>query len=124
MVKMSHLGAAMYLYDRVQLVPENQLGETPAPTPPLRMHPRCARRIFKVPSTYEDFEEAAKRWISNCVTSRTRGAHREQQLVTGNRSLADIWNKILRYRVGQEVVILAEYLWGPNRVESITFSTS
>jgi hypothetical protein len=43
--------------------------------------------------------------------------------VTGNQSLKGIWDKILRYRVGQEVAILAEYIWGPNRVESIIFST-
>lgn len=107
------------------LFPRGMTGKMVAPvTTHPRMNPRCTSRMFKVPSTYQEFEARIKTWISTCVTSRTGGAHREQRLVTGNQSLKGIWDKILRYRVGQEVPILAEYIWGPNRVESVIFSTS
>ncbi|MCI0393239.1 MAG: hypothetical protein MOB07_31305 [Acidobacteria bacterium] len=48
---------------------------------------------------------------------------RERKLVTGNPSLLNIWNNILQRRTGQKVEIIAEYIWEPNRVEAIRFST-
>lgn len=95
---------------------------------PPRLQPRCYSLVLKIPSAFQELEEAVKKWIATCVQSRTevRGVpvHREHKLVTGNPSLLDIWNRILRSRVGQEAMLLAEYVWGANRAESIRFSTT
>jgi hypothetical protein len=98
-----------------------------APAPP-RLHPRCRSLVLTVPATYAAFEEAVRRWISTCVMSRTQvrpgvPIRRERALVTGNLSLWNIWNGVLQHRTGQRVEIRAAYIWGPNRVESINFST-
>jgi len=95
-------------------------------TAPPRMHPRCASLLLTVPSTYADLEQAVKKWIATCVTSRTkvggRPVHREQALVTQNPSLLTLWQKFLKGMPGQKIRINAKYNWGPNRVESIEFS--
>jgi len=92
------------------------------------MHPRCKSLSLTLPGTHKEVEEAVKRWIATCVQSRTKvdgvAVHRERALVEANASLLDIWNRILRHHVGEKVLITAEYIWGPNRVESIKFSTT
>jgi hypothetical protein len=98
-----------------------------APAPP-RLHPRCRSLVLTVPATYAALEEAVRRWISTCVMSRTEvrpgvPIRRENELVTGNSSLRELWDRLLQRMKGQPVEILAEYIWGPNRVESINFST-
>src|SRR5215208_355430 len=89
------------------------------------MHPRCAMRSIRVPTSLTDLESEVRSWISTCVMSRTewRGVamHREVGLVTGNDSLRVVWNR-LQGR-GVEIARLhAEYLWGANRVEKIVFT--
>jgi Family of unknown function (DUF5995) len=98
-----------------------------APAPP-RLHPRCRSLVLTVPDSYAALEEAVRRWISTCVMSRTEvrpgvPIRRERELVTGNPSLRSIWDRILQHMKGQRVEIVAEYVWGPDRVESINFST-
>jgi len=93
-----------------------------------RLQPRCYRLELTVPNTGAELEEAVRRWISTCVMSRTIGrtgvpVRRERELVDGNPSLRSIWDRILQYRKGQRVKILAAYNWGQFREESITFST-
>jgi hypothetical protein len=98
-----------------------------APSPP-RLHPRCYSLVVTVPATYAALEEAVRRWISTCVMSRTQvrpgvPIRRERTLVTGNPSLRNIWDRVLRHRTGQRVEIRAEYIWGRDREEAINFST-
>ena len=94
---------------------------------PPRLKPECYNQVLTIPNTYEDLEEAVRRWIANCVMSRTRVGgqpiRRERELVNGNPSLRDIWDRILQHRKGQQVKIDAEYVWGKYREESIKFST-
>src|SRR5262245_33087444 len=102
------------------------IGEAVAPP---RMHPRCRSLTLVVPPTYPELEEEVRRWVSTCVSSRTEvrpgvPIRRERELVTGNASLRDIWERILRHRTGQRVEIIAEYVWGPYREEAIKFSTT
>lgn len=108
----------MYLFDR-QL--SGQYGEP-------QLVPRCASLELTVPDTYDELEAAVRKWIATCVMSRTEVGgepiRRERGLVNGNATLLDIWNRILKHRKGQRTKILAEYIWGPNRVESIRFSTT
>jgi hypothetical protein len=101
------------------------VGEAPAPP---KLHPRCYRLVLTVPGTYAALEEAVRRWISTCVMSRTltrQGVpiQRERELVNGNLSLRNIWDRVLRHRIGQRVEIRADYIWGRNREEAINFST-
>jgi hypothetical protein len=92
------------------------------------MHPRCKSLELIVPPTYEGLEGAVRHWIATCVMSRTMvgnvPARRERTLVNGNASLIDIWRRILRHHVGERTTIVAAYDWGPNRVESIRFTTT
>jgi hypothetical protein len=101
-------------------------GERPtAVQPPPRLAARCYELRLVVPRTYEELEAAVERWIATCVQSRTvvRGApaHREHELVRGNPTLRQVWERI-RDAAGKMLSIRAEYVWGPNRVESIRFS--
>jgi hypothetical protein len=101
------------------------VGEAPAPP---KLHPRCYRLVLAVPGTYAALEEAVRRWISTCVMSRTltrQGVpiRRERELVNGNLSLRNIWDRVLQHRIGQQVEIRADYIWGRNREEAINFST-
>jgi hypothetical protein len=93
-----------------------------------KMHSRCASVSVTVPNTYQAFETAVKRWIATCVTSRTkvagRAVHRENALVTNNPSLVNLWKSHLKDMSAQKIKIDAKYNWGPNRVESIDFSTA
>jgi hypothetical protein len=92
-----------------------------------KLVPRCRSLDLTIPSSYKGLEEAVQNWIHTCTMSKTEGGapvHRERRLVIGNPSLIDIWNKILRYRMGQKTTIVPEYIWGPNRVESIRFTTT
>jgi hypothetical protein len=116
----------MYLHDH-----ETTMSQGPGPDSALGgppMHPRCKSLSLTLPGTHKEVEEAVKRWIATCVQSRTKvdgvAVHRERALVEANASLLDIWNRILRHHVGEKVLITAEYIWGPNRVESIKFSTT
>ena len=116
----------MYLYDRqysgLQDYAFSGLGE------PQKLVPRCYGRVLKIPASYQDFEEMIRQWIATCVQSERDpsgyAAHRERKLVTGNSTLVDIWQRILRFRAGQDATINAKYVWGPNRVESIRFTTT
>lgn len=126
----------MYIYDRLygptrSVLPNRRNsgfadinGLSAVPT----LHPRCKSLLVKVPGAYEQLEEAVIKWIATCVQSRTkvRGVpvHRERKLVASNPSLLDIWNKVLRFRVGQEVTIKAEYGWRKGGVESVRFTTT
>jgi hypothetical protein len=104
----------------------HSFGEPPAPaqTPP-RLASRCYELRLTVPSTYADLEAAVERWIATCVESRTRvggvAVHRERELVRGNPTLRQVWERI-RDAAGKTLSIRAEYVWGPDRVESIRFS--
>jgi hypothetical protein len=89
---------------------------------PPAMATRCGSLALTVPTSYAELEAKVKRWISTCVLSRTNAAHREVALVTNNASLQDLWNKVFKNAPGQQFKLLAEYVWGPNRVESIRFS--
>jgi hypothetical protein len=116
----------MYLYDRqysgLQDYRFSELAE------PQTLVPRCYARVLKIPASYQDFEQMVRQWIATCVQSEADpsgyAAHRERKLVTGNATLVDIWQRILRFRVGQDATIKAEYVWGPSRVESIRFTTT
>lgn len=92
---------------------------------PPRLAGRCYELRLMVPRTYEELEAAVERWIATCVQSRTSvggaPAHRERELVRGNPTLRQVWERI-RDAAGQTLSIRAEYVWGPNRVESIRFS--
>lgn len=116
----------MYLHDHQTTTSQGRGFESALGSPP--MHPRCKALELAIPGTRQELEDAVKRWIATCVQSRTQiggvAVHRERGLVDGNASLLDIWNRILRHRVGQKVLITAEYIWGPNRVETIRFSTT
>jgi hypothetical protein len=101
-------------------------GQAPAQAPaPPRLAARCYELRLTVPSTYEALEAAVERWIATCVQSRTlvggSPAHRERSLVRGNATLRQVWERI-RDAAGKTMAIRAEYIWGPNRVESIKFS--
>ena len=123
----------MYIHD--SQVSTLGIGPT-LPAPPtqrpgagyLPTSPRCRNLVLRIPRTYPELEDAVRNWIATCVMSRTesRGApiHRERGLVNGNATLADIWARILRHRIGQEATIIPEYIGGPNRVESIRFTTN
>jgi hypothetical protein len=93
-----------------------------------RLQPRCYRLTLQVPSTFAALEEAVRRWIATCVMSRTLQngvpVHREVALVNGNASLAELWTRNLRLRIGQSVAIIAEYLGTPNGVDAVRFSTN
>ncbi|HXW06510.1 MAG TPA: hypothetical protein VD833_14835, partial [Vicinamibacterales bacterium] len=116
----------MYLVDR-QLSDPQPGGWTSSLGEP-RLHPRCASLELTIPDSYDELEAAVRQWIATCVMSRTKVGgepiRRERGLVNGNPTLIDIWNRILKHRRGQRTTILAEYVWGPNRVESIRFSTT
>jgi hypothetical protein len=43
-------------------------------------------------------------------------------LVTNNPTLVSLWNTLLKNMAGQPVKLVAEYVWGPDRVEAIRFS--
>jgi len=108
-------------------VGERPATERAASSPPT-LHPRCRSLALTVPDTYAAVEEAVRRWISTCVMSRTEvrpgePIRRERELVTGNPSQRSIWDRILQHMKGQRVEIVAQYVWGPDRVESINFST-
>jgi hypothetical protein len=99
------------------------LGEPAVQAP--RLVARCYQLRLTVPRTYEELEAVVERWIATCVQSRTivRGApaHRERELVRGNPTLRDVWEKI-RDAAGQTSTIRAEYVGGPTRVDSVRFS--
>jgi hypothetical protein len=109
----------MYLYDNQSNA--GRLSDAP------RMHPRCPKKEFTAPQTYEELESIVRRWISTCVMSRTkvRGVpvRREQVLVNGNPTLKKIWDDVLQYYKGRKVVIMAQYVWLRGGVEKIVFST-
>src|SRR5712691_7824819 len=102
------------------------LGE---PATAVQARPRLAARCYElrlmVPRMYDELEAAVERWIATCVQSRTSvggaPAHRERELVRGNPTLRQVWERI-RDAAGQTLSIRAEYVWGPNRVDSIRFS--
>lgn len=103
------------------------LGLSGAPWPPM-LAARCYGLDLTVPQSYEALEEAVRRWISTCVSSRTEvrpgvPIHRERVLVDGNPSLRGIWDRVLQHLKGRRVRIAAQYTWGTNREEAITFST-
>src|ERR1044071_4896992 len=77
-------------------------GRFGAPPNPVRPA-RCLSIDLIVPNTYDALEEVVRRWISTCVASRTEvrpgvPIHRERELVNGNVSLRDIWDRILQFR--------------------------
>jgi hypothetical protein len=91
------------------------------------MRPRCPKKEFTAPQTYEELEGVVRQWISTCVMSRTkvRGVpvRRERVLVNGNPTLKKIWDDVLQYYKGKKVVIMAQYVWLRGGVEQIVFST-
>ena len=105
---------------------ETALGD-PQPAP--RLQPRCYSRMLTVPNTYDELEEAVRQWISTCVMSRTETRpgvpiRRERELVNGNATLRNTWDKVLQHLKGKTVKIDADYVWGTDREEAIKFSTT
>src|SRR5258705_6379095 len=94
-----------------------------------RLQPRCYSLAITVPNTYAEVEEAVRRWISTCVMSRTETQagvpiRRERELVNGNPTLRNTWDRVLQHMKGKGVKIDADYVWGRDREESIRFSTT
>ncbi len=83
--------------------------------------PRCRLLTMrKVPDSYSAFEADIMAWMATCVQSRTRDSHREVPLVRGNASLVALYPQLVR---GRPARIVPSYLWGPDRVEHIGFSS-
>lgn len=88
-------------------------------------HPRFTARcqslsMARVSTIYADFERMVTAWMATCVTSRSGDAHREVELVRGNRSLAMLWSALVK---GQPARIIPHYTWGTFRVTRVTFSS-
>ena len=82
---------------------------------------RC--RVFDVravQATYEAFEADIERIMSTCVQSRTNASHRERGLVRKNASLRSVYDRLTP---GQRARVVPNYVWGEDRVESVTFSS-
>ncbi len=92
-------------------------GIQPDPT----LQSRCRlRRFERVPSTYAAFEAEVMAWIATCEKSRSDNSHREVALVRGNPSLMELYPQLPR---DQPVTIVPSYLWGPDRIEFVGFSS-
>lgn len=109
--------------NRSERATEDRLGSSRRP-----VHaPACRSRTIVVPATYDQFEAVILRWISQCVMSRTEvhgiPAMREEELIFNEPSLLDVWRTI-NGQTGQQVQIMASYIWGTHRVERVIFSTA
>ncbi len=106
-------------------LPTSPATSQPAASPGRRLARRCYELRLVVPPTYEALEAAVEVWIASCVMSRTlingRPVRRERGLVRGNPTLRQVWEQI-QDAVDQPLVIRAEYVWGPDRVDGIRFS--
>lgn len=88
-------------------------------------HPRFTGRcsaldMEAVPARWSDFEQRIVEWLSTCVTSRSKNAHREATLVRMSKTLAPLWRAL---PAGKPARIVPSYTWSAFRVERVEFSS-